>query len=80
MKNNIKKTPDNHCLSGYPASKNVVEATGLEPTASASRTQRSTKLSHASMQRCYSIKTGTLCQAFFLIFATFAKFSLLVTA
>ena len=46
-----KKIPDNHCLSGYPASKNVVEATGLEPTASASRTQRSTKLSHASIQR-----------------------------
>ena len=46
-----KKTPDNHCLSGYPASSIVVEATGLEPTASASRTQRSTKLSHASMQR-----------------------------
>ena len=46
-----KKTPDNHCLSGYPASYIVVEATGLEPTASASRTQRSTKLSHASMQR-----------------------------
>lgn len=33
-----KKTPDNHCLSGYPASYIVVEATGLEPTASASRT------------------------------------------
>ena len=29
----------------------IVEATGLEPTASASRTQRSTKLSHASLQR-----------------------------
>ena len=27
----------------------MVEATGLEPTASASRTQRSTKLSHASI-------------------------------
>ena len=27
---------------------NLVEATGFEPTASASRTQRSTKLSHAS--------------------------------
>lgn len=35
-----KKTPDNHCLSGYPASKNVVEATRLEPTASASQTQQ----------------------------------------
>ena len=46
-----KKTPDNHSLSDYPASYIVVEATGLEPTASASRTQRSTKLSHASMQR-----------------------------
>ena len=27
----------------------LVEATGLEPTASASRTRRSTKLSHASI-------------------------------
>ena len=27
----------------------LIEATGLEPTASASRTQRSTKLSHASI-------------------------------
>lgn len=30
-----KKIPDNHCLSGYPTSVIVVEATGLEPTASA---------------------------------------------
>ncbi len=44
------------CMSEYKKSpqKNpwgftdVVEATGFEPTASASRTQRSTKLSHAS--------------------------------
>ncbi len=28
---------------------NMVEVTGLEPAASASRTQRSTKLSHTSM-------------------------------
>ena len=33
--------------SGFPL-KIIIEATGLEPTASASRTQRSTKLSHAS--------------------------------
>ena len=29
----------------------VVEVTGLEPTASASRTQRSTKLSHTSFAK-----------------------------
>ena len=33
--------------SGVPLPR--VEATGFEPTTSASRTQRSTKLSHASM-------------------------------
>ena len=30
----------------------LVEVTGLEPTASASRTQRSTKLSHTSKYHC----------------------------
>ena len=34
-------------LSGVP--NHLVEATGFEPAASASRTQRSTKLSHASI-------------------------------
>ena len=33
----------------------LVEATGFEPTTSASRTQRSTKLSHASF---YSVSTS----------------------
>ena len=32
----------------YKACSDVVEVAGLEPTASASRTQRSTKLSHTS--------------------------------
>ena len=34
----------------------MVEATGFEPTASASRTQRSTKLSHASTYKIESNK------------------------
>ena len=33
----------------YKACSDVVEVAGLEPTASASRTQRSTKLSHTSL-------------------------------
>ena len=39
------KNTGNPQASGIPSS---VEATGFEPAASASRTQRSTKLSHAS--------------------------------
>ena len=34
----------------------LVEATGFEPATSASRTQRSTKLSHASLFSCYQRK------------------------
>ena len=39
-----KKIPEALYFTGFPA----IEATGFEPTTSASRTQRSTKLSHAS--------------------------------
>ncbi len=41
---NLKK-PEDLLSSGFL---HIVEATGFEPTTSASRTQRSTKLSHAS--------------------------------
>ena len=50
-----KKTPEalSIKLPGLPLPR--VEATGFEPTTSASRTQRSTKLSHASI---YALKTS----------------------
>ena len=59
-------------LSSVP--NHLVEATGFEPAASASRTQRSTKLSHASIfhlsvvtRDCknYYIHFGGICQHFF---------------
>ena len=36
----------------------LVDATGFEPAASASRTQRSTKLSHASILNCKVLLTA----------------------
>ncbi len=44
----------------------MVEVTGLEPTASASRTQRSTKLSHTSFNIKYYITLRIKCQHDFL--------------
>ena len=46
----------------------LVEATGLEPTASWSRTKRSTKLSHASKLPRYYSEHGEICQPFRKIF------------
>lgn len=41
----------------------IIEATGFEPTTSASRTQRSTKLSHASLLcTSYYRASGAICQ------------------
>ena len=46
----------------------MVEVTGLEPTASASRTQRSTKLSHTSKYHCNIIShPSNLVKAFFSV-------------
>ena len=46
----------------------LVEVTGLEPTASASRTQRSTKLSHTSKYHCNIIShPSNLVKAFFSV-------------
>ena len=44
-----KKTPKPLISQGFRRPCQVVEVTGFEPTTSASRTQRSTKLSHASI-------------------------------
>ena len=46
----------------------LVEATGLEPAASASRTQRSTKLSHASIPEDYNTQKSTLQVLFCFLF------------
>ena len=49
--------------------RDMVGMTGFEPAASASRTQRSTKLSHIPLpkirNRVYSITSSVSCQAFF---------------
>ena len=44
-----KKTPKPLISQGFRRPCQVVEVTGFEPAASASRTQRSTKLSHTSL-------------------------------
>ncbi len=50
-------------LSGVP--NHLVEATGFEPAASASRTQRSTKLSHAAF---YLSVTTRGCKIYYMHF------------
>ena len=46
-----KKRPETYFISlGFRCPCQGVDATGFEPATSASRTQRSTKLSHASFQ------------------------------
>ncbi len=68
--------------------RSAIEATGFEPAASSSRTQRSTKLSHASIliRRCFLFQRfvickwdytnhGTLCQPVFLRNFEFHVFS-----
>ena len=50
----------------------MVEVTGLEPAASASRTQRSTKLSHASMPKHYTTHQSEM-QAFFSLSFSFFR-------
>ena len=46
-----KKTPKPLISQGFRRPCQVVEVTGFEPTTSASRTQRSTKLSHTSKKQ-----------------------------
>ena len=54
MQNVGKKKSSVHIqLSGWLRTLDMVEVTGLEPAASASRTQRSTKLSHTSLFNFY---------------------------
>ena len=55
----------------------LVEVTGLEPTASASRTQRSTKLSHTSKYHCNIIShPSNLVKAFFSVLYPLCSFLL----
>ena len=66
-------------LSGLPLNPCTIGVTGFEPAASASRTQRSAKLSHTPFYHkpvnktgnilifdiCYHILMGKICQLFF---------------
>ena len=62
IKQNKKSKPDLKVKFGF-----LVEVTGLEPAASASRTQRSTKLSHTSITNIYFFKKYVLNSQFALL-------------
>ena len=51
----VKKRPEPLLSQGFRRPCQGVDATGFEPATSASRTQRSTKLSHTSLFRCLNL-------------------------